>query len=297
MPRAVLLVANQRKPDVVHALPRVRSIIQRHAQLAAEIDGDTDGSGPAPDGVNLIVVLGGDGTLLAQARRHAGRNVPLLGVNFGKVGFLAEFDLEALERQGAALLAEGPLPLRRRMLIRAAVHRPGQGSPAFEAIAANEAVITAGPPYRMISLALSIDGQPGPQVSGDGMIVSTPLGSTAYNVAAGGPIVSPDVDALVLTPLAPHSLAFRPIVAPGSSRVELTVLRANAPQGGSMGTTLALDGQALFGLTESDKVVLERDERSIDLVINRETSYWQTLVRKMHWAAAPGHPPREGQLS
>ena len=294
MPRAFLLVANTEKPEVLEALPRVRTLLRGCGTIVAETGGETDPAPAAVDATNLIVVLGGDGTLLAQVRRFAGRGIPVLGVNFGKLGFLAEFDLEALERQGMALFADGPLPLRRRMLIQVEVSRPGAREPVFSATAANEAVITAGPPYRMISLALSIDDQPGPQVSGDGMIVSTPLGSTAYNVAAGGPIVSPDVDALVLTPLAPQSLAFRPIVAPGSSRVGLRVLRANQGRGQAQGTTLALDGQALFGLREGDNVLLRRDERSIDLVINRETSYWQTLIRKMHWASSPGMPrPRE----
>lgn len=293
MPRAVLLVANHNKPEVLDALPRVRTLLGKHGRIVAEVDGEAEPTGAQLAGVNLIVVLGGDGTLLAQVRRFAGRGLPLLGVNFGKLGFLAEFDLAALERQAAALFSDGPLPLRRRMLLSVEVHRPGQKGPVFSATAANEAVITAGPPFRMIALALSIDGLPGPKVAGDGMIVSTPLGSTAYNVAAGGPIVSPDVDAIVLTPLAPHSLAFRPIVAPGSNRVELRVLRANPSIGECSGTTLALDGQALFGLTESDNVAIERHDQTIDLVINRETSYWQTLVRKMHWAAAPGNPPGE----
>lgn len=294
MPRAFLLVANTEKPEVLEALPRVRTLLRRCGTIVAETGGEMDPAPSAVDATNLVVVLGGDGTLLAQVRRFAGRGIPVLGVNFGKLGFLAEFDLEALERQATALFADGPLPLRRRMLIQVEVHRPGGRSPIFAATAANEAVITAGPPYRMISLALSIDDQPGPQVSGDGMIVSTPLGSTAYNVAAGGPIVSPDVDALVLTPLAPQSLAFRPIVAPGSSRVALRVLRANQGQGEALGTTLALDGQALFGLQEADNVLLRRDERTIDLVINRETSYWQTLIRKMHWASSPGMPSPRG---
>ncbi len=286
MARGAVLVANQNKAEVVGALPRIRAMIQRHGRLVAELNGDADPVSLDRSKTDLIIVLGGDGTLLAQVRRFAGAGMPVLGVNFGKLGFLAEFDLEALDRQAAELFGDGALPLRRRSLIHAAIRRAGRT--IFEATAANEGVVTAGPPFRMISLRLSIDGHEGPQVAGDGMIVSTPLGSTAYNVAAGGPIVSPDVDALVITPIAPHSLAFRPIVVPGASRIEITIERANEPDGAGAGTTLVLDGQAQRSLTESDVVVLRRHDQSIDLVMNRETSYWGTLVRKMHWAAPPG---------
>jgi NAD+ kinase len=283
MSRGVALVANQNKPEVLGALPAIRSLITRHGRLLTELDGDAGAVTLDRAGADLLVVLGGDGTLLAQVRRFAGMGLPVLGVNFGKLGFLAEFDLDALQRQAPALFGDAPLPLRRRSLIHAEVRRAGKV--VFQAIAANEAVVTAGPPYRMITLGLAIDRFEGPQVSGDGMIISTPLGSTAYNVAAGGPIVSPDVDALVITPIAPHSLAFRPIVAPGLSHIDLSVLRANAA-----GTTLVLDGHDRFTLTESDTVSIRKHDRTIDLVMNQETSFWGTLVRKMHWAASPGAP-------
>jgi NAD+ kinase len=157
----------------------------------------------------------------------------------------------------------------------------------------------------MIGLDLRIDRQPGPSLTGDGVIISTPVGSTAYNVSAGGPIVSPDLEGIIITPLAAHSLSFRPIIAPPSSRIDITVTRANPPRdsrppdGGRApapaeprpGTTLVLDGQELVPLHEGDRVSLCTHARRAAFVPNPDANYWRTLIQKMHWAAAPGESP------
>ncbi len=295
MGRSALLVANRSKPEVVRALPEVRAVIERHAEVVGEIGlDDPIGSGASKAG--LVVVLGGDGTLISQARRFADTRLPLLGLNFGKLGFLAEFDLEALRRQAGTLLGSGELPLRERMLIEVESRREGvypTAPAAFSGLAVNECVITAGPPYRMIDLEISIDGEAGPRLSGDGVIVSTPLGSTAYNVSAGGPIVAPDVRAMIITPLAAHSLSFRPIVLSHASKIEVRVARANRPTSpaDAWGTSLVLDGQVSSPLSQGDVVALRKHERPALFVVNRETNHWRTLMRKMHWAAPPGPAP------
>jgi NAD+ kinase len=138
----------------------------------------------------------------------------------------------------------------------------------------------------MISMGMRIGREDGPSVTGDGLIVSTPTGSTAYNVSAGGPILSPELDALVITPIAAHTLAFRPVVVPFATRVELTMLRLNRVESGH-GTTLTLDGQISVPLAEGDRIVLSRDERAIRFVRNPLGSYWATLIDKLHWGAAP----------
>lgn len=292
MGRSALLVANRSKPEVVHALPEVRATIERHTEVVGEIGLD-EPIGPGGSKVGLVVVLGGDGTLISQARRFVDMRLPLLGLNFGKLGFLAEFDLEAFKRQAATLLGEGELPLRERMLIEVEA-RPEGAYPtapaAYAGLAVNECVITAGPPYRMIDLEISIDGEAGPRLSGDGVIVSTPLGSTAYNVSAGGPIVSPDVRAMIITPLAAHSLSFRPIVLSHASKIEVRVARANRPASpdDAWGTSLVLDGQACAPLSQGDVIALQKHEKPAFFVVNRETNHWRTLMRKMHWAATPG---------
>lgn len=287
MARSVLLLVNRSKPQVASALDEVRALLTRYGRLAGELDADGK---PITDayGADLVMVLGGDGTLLAQARRCVDLGLPLIGVNLGNLGFLAEFDLEALRQQAPALLGDGHVEFRERLLIRTVVKR-GQHD-CFSGLAMNDCVVTAGPPYRMIEIAVLFEGQLGPSFRGDGVIVSTPTGSTAYSVSAGGPIVAPDVPCLTITPIAVHSLAFRPIVISGSSTIELLIRRANAgwPGDPTSGTTLVLDGQVHFGLRAGDRVLLGRYEKPVRLVRNPACSYWATLIRKMHWAAKPG---------
>ncbi len=285
MARSVLVLFNRLKPDAVGALPALRSLLRGRAEVIAERDA-TDDSPLPPGRADLAVVLGGDGTLLSAARRLAGTGVPLLGVNFGKLGFMAEYDMASLERRAARIFDHAPLPTRDLPLLRAEVFAASQAAPRASGLCLNEAVITAGPPFRMITLTLAIDGKPGPTLSGDGIIVCTPIGSTAYNVSAGGPIVAPGVDAATITPIAAHSLSFRPIVVPLTSTVEVSVEHPNTGPGGA-GTTLVMDGQVQVPLRRDDRVVLTRDARSATFVTNPDGSFWSILSSKLNWAATP----------
>ena len=234
--------------------------------------------------VDLIVVLGGDGTLMTVAGRYAEQGRPILGVNIGRVGFMAGFDLDSLTLHAPDLFGGGALDLRRVAMLGA--HIEDQNGQTIESLRAiNDFAITAGPPYRMISLELFFDGQPGPQVSGDGLVVSSPMGSTAYNVSAGGPIVTPGVDATIVTPIAAHSLSFRPIVVAHACPVEIRLLTANRENGG--GTELVIDGRGRRRLRDGQRVVIRGGAGVIDFVGDPGVSYWQTLMRKMHWAAPP----------
>lgn len=288
MPRSVLLLVSRSKPQVADAVPEVRSLIEKHGRLASELEVSAEPLREAC-GADLIMVLGGDGALLSQARRCLDLGLPLIGVNLGYLGFLSEFDMPALRQQASALLGNGKLELRERMLIEVAVQRTAAGA-VFTGLAMNDCVITAGPPYRMIELGMTIDGDEGPGLRGDGVIVSTPAGSTAYSVSAGGPIVSPEIPSLTVTPIAPHSLAFRPIVLPASSRIELRLLKANAgwPPADAEGTTLILDGQVHCTLRTGDHISVRRHPTPVHLVRNTRSTYWQALVQKMHWAVRPG---------
>ncbi len=244
---------------------------------------------------DLIVVMGGDGTLLSAARRLHGRQVPVLGINFGRLGFLAAFTLEQF--MGAFdEIAAGKLLISRRMTLEAsvvagtaecelsdpksvAIHR------RFVATALNDAVITAGPPFRMTELELGEGGQTFVKYFGDGVIVSTPSGSTAYNVSAGGPIVSPSVGAFCVTPICPHSLSFRPVLVSSESTLLIRAARVNA------GTTLFCDGQASTTLHAQDRVVIRRNPSDVLLVENPLVGTWQALADKLRWAAAPQYDP------
>lgn len=289
----VIILANHDKEQVSDALEDFVPWLAERADIVSEMNSlkmTPQCAASLPD-ADLAIVLGGDGTLLAQARVLAERSMPIVGVNFGKLGFLAEFSLDELQRNWNSI-ADGTARTSRRLLLDVSVtHRKGTGSahpgvtPHFECIAVNDAVITAGPPYRMIELELIIDPREGRSYStwftSDGVIMSTPSGSTAYNLAAGGPIVSPKVDAICITPLCPQSLAFRPIITDPATDILLRINRANE------GTTLVIDGQRSTPLTDGDQIRIKGSEKYFTLVHNPDLNYWKLLARKLHWAARP----------
>lgn len=292
MPRSVLLVVNARKARALEATSEVRGLIERHGRLVGVVNSadlsDEVAQGrigtPGSERPDLIVVLGGDGTILSASRATLGMGIPLLGINTGKVGFMAGYEVAAFREAAPELLGDAPLRTNdHRTLEGTVVDR--DGAERYRATAVNELVVTAGPPYRMITLDLTIEGQPGPTVSGDGLIVSTPLGSTAYNISAGGPIVAPGVDACVITPIAAHSLSFRPIVLHADIPVDILVRSVNATE--EAGTTLLIDGQGHHRLIEGDTVRIRPGSRKVRFVSDPRVSYWRTLLGKMHWASTP----------
>jgi NAD+ kinase len=294
-PRLILL-ANRDKPKVVAALRDLRPWLASRANVVAapdirRLDHRRALRLPRAD---LAIVLGGDGTLLAQARHLIDLRLPILGVNFGKLGFLAEFGLDDLKQYWDTIV-NGPCRRSERLAVDVCVYntagedvwvtgrRPPK--PAFTSVALNDAVITAGPPYRMIELELALDPRRGQisttPITGDGLIVATPSGSTAYNLSAGGSIVSPGVDALCITPLCPYSLAFRPIIVSGRATIGVRVKEANA------GTTLVIDGQVPVRLRAGQQVIVRRHARPLVLLQHPKLDYWKTLAQKLHWAARP----------
>lgn len=285
MPRSALILVNRTKPGATEALSRISEAIARVGSIAAVLDASDE---PITDtiGADLIVVLGGDGTLLAQARRCASLCLPMLGVNVGSLGFLAEFDADSFARFAPQLFDNAELNIATRMMLSAEVFTDHETTPHFAGVALNDAVVTAGPPYRMIQVAVRIDDEPGPTLRGDGVIVSTPVGSTAYNVSAGGPIISPDLDSLTITPIAANSLASRPVVIPSQRTIELHIRGSH--DAAASGATLVLDGQVHTPLHSGWRVRLTRSSQSIRLVRNPDSSDWSTLIRKLHWAAPPG---------
>jgi NAD+ kinase len=275
MPRPrIILLSSSAHADTARHAPQVRSWINKHAEIVRELEAD---DAPLPPGLaaDLAIVLGGDGALLSQARRLIDLGIPLVGVNLGRLGFLAAFDLESLHAQ-MDLVFGSNRPIVEHMILSATLDgRTGAD------IAINDCVITAGPPFRMIELALTIDGEQGPVLTGDGVIVSSPVGSTAHNVSAGGPIVHPALEAMIITPNAAHSLAARPLVLGGDSTLTIHVNRAN------VGTTLILDGQVNRALRAGQSVTIRKDSRKARFVANPASTYWQVLQQKLHWAAPP----------
>jgi NAD+ kinase len=226
---------------------------------------------------DLIVVLGGDGTLLSTARRIAGAgcDVPVLAVNFGSLGFLTETTLPelygALER-----VVAGTAGLETRMMLHMRIAR--DGAVRHETPVLNDVVVNRGPLSRMTDLSVSVDELFVARFRADGLIIATPTGSTAYNLSAGGPIVHPSVDAIVLTPIAPHTLTNRPVVLPAT--IALTI----QPLIGSGEIFATADGQSGYPLTAADVVEVGRAERPLRLVRSTERSYFGVLRQKLKWA-------------
>ncbi|MCP3905903.1 MAG: NAD(+)/NADH kinase [Planctomycetes bacterium] len=276
----VLLLANETNPAVAECAVEVREVARRHADEVIQQEANGDAL-PADIPADLAIAIGGDGTLIAQARRLLPTGVPLVGVNVGRLGFLAEFDAQDLERHAAALFGPAP-PVSEHMVLEAMV-RNAAGETTYAGLAVNDTVVTSGAPFSMIALRLSVDDAAGPVLTGDGVIVSTPAGSTAYNVSAGGPIVHPAVEAMAITPLAAHSLAFRPIVVCATSTLQIEVMRANE------GTSLIQDGQPPAPLNAGDRVILRRHDRTARFVTNPDNTYWDILLDKMRWAVPPNY--------
>lgn len=231
-----------------------------------------------PREVDLIVVLGGDGTLLSMATRtaRAGRDVPILGVNFGSLGFLTETRIDELYTSLQAVI-DGSATIDERAMLAAEAFR---GGAAFDrCIVLNDVVFTKAALSRIIELEVSMTGRLVTRVRADGLIVATATGSTAYNLAAGGPILHPKVDALVVTPIAPHTLTNRPIVIPGSEVVEVR------PQ--LEGTTdeifVTYDGQSGYPLQSGDIVRIRRSEHRLRLIKAPSRSYFEMLREKLKW--------------
>ena len=228
------------------------------------------------DRVDLVVVLGGDGTLLAMADRiaRAGRDVPILGVNFGSLGFLTE--ITRPELLGAlADVMDGRAQLDERMMLQAVTSRDGHA--LADTAVLNDVVFTRTAISRIIDLSVWVGDQFVTHVKADGLIVASPTGSTAYNLAAGGPIVHPAMEAFIITPIAPHTLSNRPIVVPAGRDVRISVSRDN--DGAEVYATF--DGQTGAPLAAGDEVTIRRAPRTVKLVRASARTYFEVLRQKL----------------
>ena len=227
--------------------------------------------------VDLVVVLGGDGTLLsiADAIGAAGSGIPMLGVNFGSLGFLTEVTLPELYPSLDAALS-GRAHIEERMMLASTTLRAG--APFASHIALNDVVVTKGARARMIDLSVSVGDEFVTRVKADGLIVASPTGSTAYNLAAGGPIVQPNVEAILLTPIAPHTLTNRPIVIPAASTVRVQPLIEDRDE-----VFVTFDGQAGFQLQAGDDIRIGRADRTVRLIRPSTRSYFEVLREKLKW--------------
>ena len=289
MIKRVGIVAKPRLTAVSKDLPAIASWLQARgvepvfddatAELAEQAGLRRVARDDLPRHVDLVLLLGGDGTLLGMADRiaKAGLEVPILGVNFGGLGFMTEVTYDELYASLEAALA-GTAPVESRLMLRAVIERDGQSR--AEHYVLNDVTVTGGSLSRVVEFAVSVGGEFVARFHADGIIVSTPTGSTAYNLSAGGPIVHPAVHALVLNPIAPHTLTNRPLVIPASA----DVLVQPHPRGDGSEVYVTFDGQAGERLDFSDTVRVQQAARPARLVRARNRSYYQVLREKLRWA-------------
>jgi NAD+ kinase len=231
-----------------------------------------------PAEVDMILVLGGDGTLLGMAGRigQSGADIPILGVNFGSLGFLTEVTLSEMYTALEAAIA-GTAPIEERMMLRVRIER--EGACVADRVVLNDVVVTQGALSRVIDLSVSVDGEFMMRIRADGVIVASPTGSTAYNLSSGGPILHPRVDGLSITPIAPHTLTNRPVVVPGSSEIRIQPFM-QVEQDEVFAT---FDGQSLLPLKGTHVVSVRRAERPLRLLRGSSRGYFQVLREKLKW--------------
>jgi NAD+ kinase len=273
----LILFADSKRPQAARAMERFLDFAKDRAQILANCLSEECRIDTLRN-ADFAIVFGGDGTILGAARLLCESEVPVIGVNVGKLGFLAEFSIEELESHFERICKEKTL-VEERMVLRCEVYRGKERTAAAKAV--NDVVISAGDPFNMIEFKIEVDGQPLTSCAGDGVILSTPTGSTAYNLSAGGPILTANLSAIVITPICPHSLSFRPIVIDAASRVQLYPLRVND------NTTLLLDGHKQQKLTVEDRIIVDKHEGRFLVVSNPARTQWDTLADKLKWAEKP----------
>ncbi|MFH1574541.1 MAG: NAD(+)/NADH kinase [Acidobacteriota bacterium] len=223
--------------------------------------------------VDLVAVFGGDGTFLYAARLVAGSEKPVLGVNLGALGFLTEVKLEDMRAAFGGVLS-GNYTIEERMLLEAEVFR--QDQPLVRYMALNDGVITKGTLARIIDLEVRVNSELVTRTRADGLIVSTPTGSTAYSLAAGGPILYPTLAALIITPICPHTLTNRPVVVPDGASVSVWLRHGSD-------VMLTIDGQVGTPLAPNDRIVFRKGERSLRLVQLAGSTFFRLLREKLKW--------------
>lgn len=286
--RRVALIGRYATPGVAEPLGRLARFLMQRGH-AVVLEAETARYTPLPGyptaeaaclaaHADVAIVVGGDGTLLSMARQLAPFEVPLIGVNLGRLGFLTDIPLADMESALAGIL-DGRYLEEHRTLLSADVVQDGAGTPET-ALAMNEVVVSRGSLGGMIDLAVEIDGGHVYAMRADGLIVATPTGSTAYALSAQGPIVHPQVPAVLLVPVAPHSLTNRPIVVGEGSSIVVTLLRGKD-------AAVHCDGQAHFPLQEGDRVHIGRAVHRARLLHPEGYDHFAMLRQKLHWSETP----------
>lgn len=302
--KTIGLCGNPRKEELQAAVATVEKIcgargvaVHLHIDLAGQLERDDRGLARAEllQAVDLLIALGGDGTLLRTARLIGDSGRPLLGINLGSLGYLTDIPVERLPLALGRILA-GEFIVVQRSRVQAVVWREQREIATVEGL--NDVVVNMGPLPRTLDLELRLGGTQIGRWLGDGVIFATALGSTAYSLSAGGAICAPDVAALLVTPICPHSLGVRPLILGADVDIELVLHEVGD------GATLTADGQVATPLHTGDRLTCHLGPPRVNLVKFHDSNYFQVLHQKLHWGVAPsirlnsrrhlqGYPPVE----
>jgi len=282
MAKAIIL-ANFDKPETLGAIEVVRSIFHRccvedsgcYSVLDSRIVVAVDEFEP-----DYAIVLGGDGTILSVARSMKENQTKIIGINFGKLGFLADFSLEDLDTEFLSIIESSHHFVCERLMLTACIASTQYG---HQRCALNDVVINAGAPHRAIYLELKINDRVLNTIGGDGIIVSTPTGSTGYNRSAGGPLVLPGIDAIIVNPICTTAADGRAIIVDSDSEIILTAVSVNE------GTIISIDGQETIPFKEGESLVINKAPYKAQIVRNPKEPIWSPIVKKFKWGTAPAY--------
>ena len=271
----ILVLGNANRPGVRAEAEQLLPFLRAHSEVVVfDLNQEQDLSGIEAD---LALVLGGDGAILRAARQMGYRQTPVLGVNLGKLGFLADLRPDEV-RACFPHVVRGEYRVTQHLMFECVVEAPA-GKLTF--LGLNEVAFHAGTPFHMLDLDLAVDGEVVSQFSGDGLILSTPVGSTAHSLSAGGPILGQELSAFAITPICPHTLTNRPVVESADKVYTITVRQSSG------NSAVVVDGQEIVPVTDGDRVTVRRAPVSFMLVKTAGRSYYQTLRDKLHWGTPP----------
>jgi len=268
----VLMMAHAPKPGIQEQAAELRPLLEKHFEIVATVE-DFSCELPTVD-IDFIIVLGGDGSMLRAAHAMGYCQKPVLGINLGHLGFLADMQPEEAE----ALLpkvVEGEYRVVSHLMFECDVERDGQQ--IYNVLGLNEVAVLAGASFAILEVQLYVDAQLVTTYSCDGLIVSTPVGSTAHNLSAGGPILRKSLQAFVISPISPHTLTNRPVVDTADRQYELAVPQPNE------GTSLVVDGKVVCRLEANDRVRITRSQAQFQLIEVHGHGYYRTLREKLGW--------------
>lgn len=279
--RRIFVLGASSRPGVREEADRLLPFLRQHVEVVVcDLEQKCSLAGQTAE---LAIVLGGDGAILRVARQMGYQQVPVLGVNLGKLGFLADLTPEEMCRCFPQVVA-GEYRTTRHLMYECRISPlPGSSDPPRTLLGLNEIVLHTGPPFRMIDVDLLVDGETVSRFLGDGLIISTPVGSTAHSLSAGGPILGQELSAFVITPISPHTLTNRPVVDSAEKTYTIAIRRSTGE------AVLIADGQEIIPVLAGQEVALRKAPVFFELVKVAGHNYYRTLRDKLHWGTTPNY--------